>query len=61
MLGSPDEEEKEDNISEISNEGLDETKTQVEEPLTNERFYLDNGEGTCEIKELLFYDCYNDK
>ncbi len=51
LSDSPDEEDKE----QASGEGLDDRSedpgNDLDEPLSNERFYLDNGEGTCEIKE----------
>ena len=50
-IGSPDEEEKEDIDIDPYKEAVETSTRELEEPLTNERFYLDNGEGTCEIKE----------
>jgi hypothetical protein len=51
QTGSPDEEEKEDMDSEGAGNEVEDSRTHLEEPLRNDRFFLDNGEGTCEIKE----------
>jgi len=52
-IGAPDEEEKEETESEqgSKNDIVDMSRAMLEEPLKADRFYLDNGEGTCEIKE----------
>ncbi|MDR3549661.1 MAG: hypothetical protein P4M11_15555 [Candidatus Pacebacteria bacterium] len=48
---TPDEEEKDDMDSGIFHDDANDSRTYLEEPLINDRYYLDNGEGTCEIKE----------